>query len=83
MAQQSDRKQRLAPPLMFAFRSAPAARDAKKKVDLRGAAGERVIVGRPTSACLPITVTRDLGADEHDRARVERWLGGTVRCVDM
>jgi len=58
MAQQSDRKDRLAPPLMFAFRSAHAARDAKKKLDIRDAAGERVIAGRRTSARLPRGASR-------------------------
>jgi type VI secretion system protein ImpF len=42
----SNRKDRLSPPLMFAFRSAHAARDAAKTVELRDEAGERVISGR-------------------------------------
>jgi type VI secretion system protein ImpF len=52
---------------MFAFRSAHAARDATKKVDLRDEAGERVIAGRRSAGRAPITeallrqeVARDL-----------------------
>jgi type VI secretion system protein ImpF len=63
------RKDRLAPPLMFAFRSASAARDAKKRVDLRDEAGERIIASRRTTGRTPITesmlrkeVARDLEA---------------------
>jgi type VI secretion system protein ImpF len=61
------RKDRLAPPLMYAFRSAHAARDAKKKIDLRDKGGERVIASRRTTGRAPITenmlrkeVARDL-----------------------
>jgi type VI secretion system protein ImpF len=39
-------KSRLRPPLMFAFREAHEAKDAKKKLDLRDEAGERVVAGR-------------------------------------
>ena len=41
-----DKKDRLSPPLMYAFRGAHEARDAKKKLDLRDEAGERVIANR-------------------------------------
>ena len=65
----SNRKDRLSPPLMFAFRSAFAARDATKKVDLRDEAGERIISGRRSVGRAPITesmlrreVARDLEA---------------------
>jgi type VI secretion system protein ImpF len=37
---------RLAPPLMFAFRAAHEKRDAKQRLDLRDEAGERVIATR-------------------------------------
>jgi type VI secretion system protein ImpF len=54
---------------MFAFRSAHAEHDAKKKVDLRDEAGERIIAGRRASARIAITettlrreVSRDLDA---------------------
>ena len=60
---------RLSPPLMFAFRSAFEARDAKKKHDLRDETGERVISSRRTTARTAITepmlrreVARDLEA---------------------
>jgi type VI secretion system protein ImpF len=39
-------KSRLRPPLMFAFREAHEAKDARKKLDLRDEAGERVVAGR-------------------------------------
>ena len=51
----SHRKERLSAPLMHAFRSANATRDAKKKIDLRTEAGERVIAGRRTSGRMPVT----------------------------
>jgi type VI secretion system protein ImpF len=48
------RKDRLSPPLMHAFRSAFAARDAKKRAD-RDEAGERVVSGRRSAGRAPIT----------------------------
>ncbi len=39
-------KSRLRPPLMFAFREAHAAKDARTKLDLRDEAGERIVAGR-------------------------------------
>jgi type VI secretion system protein ImpF len=51
----ANRKDRLSPPLMYAFRSANAARDATTKIDQRDEAGERVISGRRTAGRLPIT----------------------------
>jgi type VI secretion system protein ImpF len=61
------RKDRLSPPLMYAFRGAHQARDAKVKLDLRDEAGERVIAGRRTAVRTAITeptlrreVARDL-----------------------
>ena len=63
------RKERLSPPLMYAFRTAYEARDAKKKLDLRDESGERVIASRRTAARVAITeptlrreVARDLDA---------------------
>jgi type VI secretion system protein ImpF len=63
----ANNKNRLSPPLMFAFRSAHEARDAKTKLDLRDEAGERVIAGRRSSVRTAITepmlrreVARDL-----------------------
>ncbi len=63
------RKERLSPPLMYAFRSAHDARDARKKIDLRDESGERVIATRRTAARVAITepmlrreVARDLNA---------------------
>lgn len=60
-------KNRLSPPLMYAFRAAHAAKDARKPLDLRDDQGERVIAGRRAAGRFPITqqalrneVTRDL-----------------------
>ena len=65
----ADRKDRLSPPLMYAFRSAFEARDAKKKIDLRDENGERLIASRRISQRTAITepvlrreVARDLEA---------------------
>jgi type VI secretion system protein ImpF len=49
----SNRKDRLSPPLMHAFRAAYAARDAVKKIDLRDASGDRILAGRKVRG--PIT----------------------------
>lgn len=46
---------RLAPPLMYAFRAAHEARDAAKRVEIRDEGGERVIAGRRTAARTAIT----------------------------
>ncbi len=51
-------KDRLRPPLMYAFREAHAARDARKKLDLRDEAGERIIAGRRAAPRLAITEPR-------------------------
>lgn len=63
------RKKRLSPPLMFAFRAAHAEKDARKEMDLRDAAGERVIAARRGAARSAITemglrreVMRDIDA---------------------
>jgi type VI secretion system protein ImpF len=63
----STRRDRQSAPLMFAFRAANAARDAKTKVDLRNEHGERVIAGRRATGRAPISeavlrkeVSRDL-----------------------
>ena len=42
----SNRDDRLAPPLMYAFRTAHEKRDAKAKLDLRDEGGERIIAAR-------------------------------------
>jgi type VI secretion system protein ImpF len=62
-------KTRLAPPLMHAFRAAHEAKDAKKRVDIRNEAGERIIAARRTRARQTVTesvlrreVARDLDA---------------------
>ena len=61
------KKNRLSPPLMYAFRGAHEERDAKIKLNLRDEAGERVIAGRRTATRTAITepilrreVSRDL-----------------------
>jgi type VI secretion system protein ImpF len=63
------KKDRLSPPLMYAFRSAYEARDAKKSHDLRDENGERIISSRRMAARTAITepmlrreVARDLDA---------------------
>jgi type VI secretion system protein ImpF len=62
-------KTRLSPPLMHVFRSAHEAKDAKKSLDIRDRAGDRVIAGRRLPARQVITepvlrreVARDLEA---------------------
>ena len=61
-------KERLAPPLMFAFRTAHEKHDAKKALDIRTADGERVIAARRAPSRAPISesglrreVSGDLG----------------------
>jgi len=46
---------RLAPPLMYAFRAAHEKRDAKQRLDLRDEAGERVIAARRVTTLSPIS----------------------------
>jgi type VI secretion system protein ImpF len=53
----SARKDRLSPPLMFAFRDANRERDAKTRIDLRNEHGERLIAGRRISGRNPISET--------------------------
>jgi type VI secretion system protein ImpF len=51
---------------MHAFRSAHASRDAKKKLDLRDEAGERVLAGRrasPRVAITELTLRREVARD--------------------
>jgi type VI secretion system protein ImpF len=48
-------KNRLRPPLMFAFREAHRSKDAKVQLDLRDASGERVIAGRRAAPRAAIT----------------------------
>jgi type VI secretion system protein ImpF len=62
-------KTRLSPPLMHVFRAAHEAKDAKKRLDIRNAAGDRVIAGRRlrprqviTETMLRREVSRDLEA---------------------
>jgi len=49
------RNDRLAPPLMYAFRAAHDKRDAKQQLDLRDEAGERVIAPRRVTTRSPIS----------------------------
>ena len=59
---------RLSPPLMLAFRTAHAARDAKNKIDLRDKSGDRIIAGRRSSGRFPISETllrREVANDLH------------------
>ena len=57
---------RLAPPLMFAFRAAHEKKDAKQRLDLRDEAGDRVIAARRVTARTPISeggLRREVTAD--------------------
>lgn len=69
MMSKPDARTRLSPPLMHVFRAAHAAKDAKKRVDIRNEAGERVIAQRRmrvrqviTEPVLRQEVARDLDA---------------------
>jgi type VI secretion system protein ImpF len=62
----SKKNERLAPPLMFAFRAAHEKRDAKKTLDLRDASGQRVIASRRSPSRAPISesgLRREVNAD--------------------
>src|ERR1700761_4752159 len=64
-----NKTERRAPPLMFAFRTAHEKKDAKKALDLRDAAGERVIAARRAPSRAPISesgLRREVGADLAD-----------------
>ena len=61
--------ERLAPPLMFAFRTAHEKRDANKALDLRDAHGERIIASRRAPSKAPISesgLRREVSADLAD-----------------
>lgn len=49
------RNKRLSPPLMFAFRAAHEEKDARRKIDLRDGAGDRVVAPRRVAARTAIT----------------------------
>jgi type VI secretion system protein ImpF len=49
------RNDRLAPPLMYAFRAAHDKRDAKQSLDLRDEGGDRIIAARRVTARTPIS----------------------------
>lgn len=51
-------KNRLRPPLMFAFREAHRNKDAKVRLDLRDAQGERIIAGRRAAPRAAITESK-------------------------
>jgi type VI secretion system protein ImpF len=51
----SNKNDRLAPPLMYAFRAAHDKRDARQRLDLRDEAGERVIAARRVTTRSPIS----------------------------
>jgi type VI secretion system protein ImpF len=63
------KNERLAPPLMYAFRIAHEKRDAKKVLDLRNAGGERVIAARRAPSRAPISesaLRREVNGDLGD-----------------
>lgn len=51
----ANKNDRLAPPLMYAFRAAHQKRDAKQRLDLRDETGERVIAARRVTTRSPIS----------------------------
>ncbi|HYA73158.1 MAG TPA: type VI secretion system baseplate subunit TssE [Roseiarcus sp.] len=55
MPMATNKNDRLAPPLMYAFRAAHEKRDAKQRLDLRDEAGERVIAARRATMRSPIS----------------------------
>jgi type VI secretion system protein ImpF len=60
---------RLSPPLMHVFRAAHEAKDAKKRLDIRNEAGDRIIAGRRLRARHVITETvlrREVSHDLED-----------------
>jgi type VI secretion system protein ImpF len=62
----TQRNDRLAPPLMYAFRAAHEKRDAKQSLDLRDEAGERIIAARRVTTRTPISesgLRREVTAD--------------------
>jgi type VI secretion system protein ImpF len=62
----SKKNERLAPPLMFAFRAAHEKRDAKKALDLRDASGQRIIASRRSPSRAPISesgLRREVNSD--------------------
>jgi type VI secretion system protein ImpF len=61
-----DSKTRLSPPLMHVFRAAHAAKDARKTIEIRNEAGERVIAGRrlrPRHVITEPVLRREVGLD--------------------
>ena len=65
----SKKDERLAPPLMFAFRAAHDKRDAKKTMDLRDATGQRVLASRRAATRAPISesgLRREVNSDVVD-----------------
>ncbi len=62
----SKNNERLAPPLMFAFRAAHEKRDAKKALDLRDPSGQRIIASRRSPSRAPISesgLRREVNSD--------------------
>ena len=73
---QSTRGVRVGAPFMHAFRAAHAAKDAKSRVDLRDAHGDRVLAGRRASA-------RALINETMLRREVSRDLEALLNTVNM
>ena len=77
-------RNRLSPPLMYVFRAAHAAKDAKKSVDIRNRGGDRVIAGRRLRARQVITELilrrevseRSGGLVQHSRPGVDPDMNG-------
>lgn len=69
-------KNRLRPPLMFAFREAHRSRDATTPLDLRDAGGERVIAGRRAAPRAAIT-------EQKLRQEIAIDLDGLVNTVNL
>lgn len=69
-------KNRLRPPLMFAFRDAHEKKDARKKIDLRDEQGDRVIAGRRAAP-------RAALSEQRLRYEVARDLDALVNAVNL
>jgi type VI secretion system protein ImpF len=78
------KSERLAPPLMFAFRTAHEKRDAAKALDLRDAHGERVIAPRRAPSRAPISesgLRREVNSDLVDLLNTTN-LGAAIDLED-
>jgi type VI secretion system protein ImpF len=69
-------KTRLSPPLMHVFRAASVARDARRTVDIRDQAGDRVIAGRrlrPRQVITEPVLRQEVSRDLDNLLNPSRW----------